>query len=402
MKRILLSILVIGGAAALAFGASRAFFSDTETSEGNTFQAGSIDLKVDYEGYYNKAVDNTPNAGFWELKDLTKSEVFFNFNDIKPGDYGEGTISLHVYNNDAYACTTINPTLNDDVTSTEPELSAGDSANTDSIFDGELAQNMIFRIWADVCTNQVEPGDNIYQPNCDKLLTEGTGPIKPVTWALAAPGQPNVFTGNTGEALTGLQTYFIGVDWSLPNTVGNIVQTDKYMADISFYVEQSRNNPNFKCPTVSPNGNVLRLENEREVVGGPWEVIVDNMFVDMTYNTSGSTFDYTLVGQGLPANTSYDLFYYADGWPGNNPGAFIGTHTTSGTGTLNVALTSKELNMNLPTAPDGNLLVGAKIWLIPSSAYDETTNSVVVWPPDFSTWLFEGNVYIHYDDTDVP
>lgn len=48
MKKILLSlaiILVVGG---VAWGATRSFYNDTETSTGNIFTAGSIDLKVDH------------------------------------------------------------------------------------------------------------------------------------------------------------------------------------------------------------------------------------------------------------------------------------------------------------------------------------------------------------------
>lgn len=48
MKKILLSfaiILVVGG---IVWGATKAFYNDTETSNGNIFTAGSIDLKVDH------------------------------------------------------------------------------------------------------------------------------------------------------------------------------------------------------------------------------------------------------------------------------------------------------------------------------------------------------------------
>ena len=47
MKKIILSLSVIAVAAAVVVGATTAFFSDTETSTGNTFTAGSIDLKID-------------------------------------------------------------------------------------------------------------------------------------------------------------------------------------------------------------------------------------------------------------------------------------------------------------------------------------------------------------------
>ena len=40
---------------AVVIGATGAFFSDTETSTGNTFTAGAIDLGVDNESYYNGA-----------------------------------------------------------------------------------------------------------------------------------------------------------------------------------------------------------------------------------------------------------------------------------------------------------------------------------------------------------
>ena len=53
MKKVLISFLSIGAVAVVAVFATQAFFSDTETSTGNTFTAGAIDLTVDYAGYYN-------------------------------------------------------------------------------------------------------------------------------------------------------------------------------------------------------------------------------------------------------------------------------------------------------------------------------------------------------------
>lgn len=397
MKKIILSVAMIAAVGAIAIGATTAFFSDTETSTGNTFTAGAIDLKIDSHATYNGA---PVTAATWALKDLVPtSDKFFNFSDIKPGDSGENTVSLHVINNDAWACVNIVPTKNDDVSSVEPELAAGDVVNTDSIFDGELAQNMTFKIWADICTENTQypnarPGDNIYQADCDRLLTSGNGPITPTTYALATP-QGNVFNGQVNSPLTGAQDYYLGVEWSLPGAVGNIVQTDAYQADISFNVEQSRNNPDFRCKNAAPIANTLRLENETIVVGGPWTVINDGTYADLTWS-DGDTFSYSLTGQGLAANTAYSLIYYADGWPGNNPGAFIGSGTTNGSGELTLA-GSPDLGIDLPMPADGNYAVGAKIWLVRSSDYNPATKSMIAWNP--SQYLFEGNVYIHYNDT---
>lgn len=52
-KRVLMSVLIIAVAICLVAAATMAYFSDTETSSGNTFAAGTLDLKVadDNEGY---------------------------------------------------------------------------------------------------------------------------------------------------------------------------------------------------------------------------------------------------------------------------------------------------------------------------------------------------------------
>lgn len=64
MKKILMSVLVIAVVVGVVVGASGAYFSDEETSTGNTFQAGTIDLAVNGENpWVSKA---------------------FTFTDIKP------------------------------------------------------------------------------------------------------------------------------------------------------------------------------------------------------------------------------------------------------------------------------------------------------------------------------
>src|SRR3989344_380386 len=323
----------------------------------------------------------------------------------------------------AYKSFSILPTLNQ-VTmvrtlfrSTEPELATGDPANGDSIFDGELAQNIKFAAWLDQGTtpgfsgNDTGEGDNIWQHESEPLLfSNQTGPASDVlggkTYALA-------------DSITGLgpipsgETRYIGLAWCAGTQstnggvitcdgagMGNNAQTDSMVADIAFRVEQARNNPNFKCSDATPNPHALRLENETEVQGGPWTIIDDNRFGVLTWTGDGSTFNYTFSAYSLNPSTDYNLIYYADGWPGNNPGAFIGAFTTDASG--NIATTSDSINLgvDLPTLPDGNFAVGAKIWLVLKSDYNSSilaTGPMTAW--NQSQYLFEGNVYIHYDDT---
>lgn len=146
----------------------------------------------------------------------------------------------------------------------------------------------------------------------------------------------------------------------------------------------------------------------------------DAMKATLTYDLVSPEFNYELVAEGLQANTSYVLIYYADKlnrfveWGGDNPGALIATVTTNGSGNLEVS-DSINLKMNLPQAVDWNagpdaideycggsddfgLCQGAKIWLIPSSDYDNATKKLTAWNP--STYLFETDL-ITYDDSDT-
>jgi len=224
MKKILLSLSMIAIIAAVAAGATGAFFSDTETSTGNTFTAGAIDLKIDSEATYN---DQPVPAATWELKDLIPtSDKFFNFNDIKPGDSGENTISLHILNNDAWVCAEVFGLTSLDNGETEPE-SLVDNSDPDT--EGELDNEMLWTIWKD-------DGDNIMNGDEVALLSG-----QPVNGVLA------LYDSTTGTPLSGGSTGYLGVSWSLPGESGNETQTDSLTGNISFSVVQSRNNADFVC-----------------------------------------------------------------------------------------------------------------------------------------------------------
>lgn len=72
MRKILISLAVIAVAGAVAIGATTAYFSDTENSTGNTFTAGTLDLKVGGQ-------DVIP---------------IINIGNLKPGDSGSYAIDV--------------------------------------------------------------------------------------------------------------------------------------------------------------------------------------------------------------------------------------------------------------------------------------------------------------------
>ena len=147
MKKILLSIGSLLFAVAILAGGTGAFLSDSGTSTGNTFATGVIELKIDNESY---STDNWGKLYFststsWSLSNLA-GKLFFNFTDVKPGDIGEDTISLHVNNNNAYSCMNVKLTDTPENGQNEPESLAD---NTSGIHDGELQNYQYFVFWAD-------------------------------------------------------------------------------------------------------------------------------------------------------------------------------------------------------------------------------------------------------------
>lgn len=316
--KILLSGATIVAAAALIIGATYAFFSDTETSENNVFVAGALDLKIDSEAHYNGLVcrdgDGEPVGlqwleplvlpdgvtleelqalehygdtcvGTWAQTDLDESHQFFSFADLKPGDLGENTISLHVLTNDAWGRFTVENVVNADNTCAEPEEGTGTEACTvltpELLANGELGANVLFDAWLDQggvagfqCNNPEVPatagarcaadpleGDNIlngvealfWTDESVDEVSEGPFDIADVLAASYDAATCTVVNGDTDYGachgladdgrMVGSATYYFGLGWSVLDTAGNEIQTDSLTADMVFEVEQHRNNP---------------------------------------------------------------------------------------------------------------------------------------------------------------
>ena len=263
-------------AGAIALGSTGAFYSDSETSTGNTFTAGAIDLKIDNTSYVTSTSTGqlvaSPSTS-WTLKDLT-IEKFFNFIDVKPGDIGEDTISIHVGSNNAWMCAAARITSDLDNDITEPE-SAEDLAT--STFPGaglgELDSAINFAFWKD-------DGDNVLEDNETNSIFL-SGPISGLGGAGQIPLSDSLGLGPFGSTtIPGGSTSFIGKAWCMGTlgnaavaqdglgsttpitngplqrgtgftcngaSIGNASQTDSVTGDLQFYAVQSRNNPGFSC-----------------------------------------------------------------------------------------------------------------------------------------------------------
>jgi signal peptidase len=129
---------------------------------------------------------------------------------------------------------------------------------------------------------------------------------------------------------------------------------------------------------------------ENKIPLGNWPVIEDNTYGKLIYTPSGPLFNFDFAGYGLKANTEYCLIYFADPWPGNNPGAFLGSGSTNSEGEVSI---SNDLNLgfNIPNPSDQNYPNWSKIWLVKCSSYDQNARMLKDWNPN--DWLFETNLF---------
>lgn len=290
MKRILLSLLIVLGVGGLAAGATTSFFSDEERSSGNLLQAGAIDLKIDNKSYYNGVYNEGTS---WLSKDLEEGNLFFNFRDLKPGDWGEDTISVLVHGNPSWVCADITLTSNDDNEPTEPE-SLDDQDTGNGL--GELAGLLNFIWWAD-------DGDNVLEANETPVRTANLGgsSVGQTTTITLADSLFNMWGGTS--PFPGEVTKYIGKAWYFGNltvqpkpqasypegpvgtpanagilcdgsALNNASQTDSVTADISFRAIQARHNPNFtcQCTELSYANSYQNASQGTRKDGGPIEI----------------------------------------------------------------------------------------------------------------------------------
>lgn len=382
MRRIFLGLLTIAAVALGAAYVTASFFSDTETSKDNQFTAGKLDLLIDNESYYNHVLQDGTNGTVdttWTLDNLN-DKLFFNFTDIKPGDTGEDTISLHVDDNDAWACMTITKTADDDSSCTEPEKLDDPTCGTPTpepnadLFDGELASNLYFAFWKDDGDNVFEDNETIWKQGLASTLFDG------VVWPLADANFNLWNPGNTPGPLNGGDTYYIGKIWcfgnsltaapvaqdgqgadsnqSPANTTGgftcdgslldNRTQTDLLLGDITFSAYQHRNNPGFTCdggvPSVTPTGVT-----PSPTIVSPTPLACQQADVMLVLDRSGSIDSTELTSLKNAANAFVTAL-------GLTPaGIHAGMSSFATTGSLDVHLTSTAATLTgaINTLPSG-------------------------------------------------
>lgn len=429
MKSIIKSLVVITGLAVIVATSTGAFFSDRETAVGNTFTAGAIDLKVDNESYYNGAVSEHTTFG---PSDLDNGLLFFDFNDLKPDDEGEDTISLHVNNNDSWLCMDMSLTSDDDISSNEPELKTGDPENTDDAWDGELGGLLEMIWWVDDGDNVLEEGESLLNGGV-KTVGEFFGEDNVFTADLA-DATTNVWTGEPGPVIGG-KDYFIAKAWCYGDlsearvpqdgfgktgtngplsergtgvvcdgkALGNESQTDGLTMNIAFRAEQARNNAKFTCGEEVRFATITVVKTVINDNGGNNEVPSFQLLVGSTPVTSGFAVQvnpgaYEISEQGAQG---YEATYGGDC---DEDGNITLTEGESYTCTIenddiqpNITLIKNVINDNGGTAlaTDFRMRVnGTRISSGSSKSFNSNLN-LTITEDAFSGYVFQGPIACH-------
>ena len=199
---------------------------------------------------FEESVPGFQNAcRLWTEKDLGDGDTFFNFGDVKPADWGTNVISLHVYDNDAYACLIVGDNDDQENTLLETETENGDGVGIgNDNGDGELSDYIDVFTWLD------EDADGVF----DSGETSITGPA-----SLSSFGSLMSLDSENEEWLTATTTTNIGLVWCAGDLevdeegvscdgsgMPNKAQSDSFSASLTAYAEQVRNNGAFSCASV--------------------------------------------------------------------------------------------------------------------------------------------------------
>ena len=220
-RKLLAGLGAVGVASAGAGLGTTAYFNDTETFEGNTLTAGELDLKLDYRATYAGGTGRIDEVNGWypdfdvveeeegvyligeapsidepdawedevQTRDFCLPDVglvngdeipVFVLEDVKPGDCGEVTISLHICDNPSWVWMNGELTENAQNGYSEPELEALEDlelSTDDPEGDGQLADAIDVTMWYDENCNNVldvdaeEAGDSV----CVQLVIDTSG-----------------------------------------------------------------------------------------------------------------------------------------------------------------------------------------------------------------------------------
>jgi len=272
-RKALAGLGAIGVAGAGAGLGTSALFSDEESFENNSIQAGELDLVVDYVTTVTQdgvSTGSTTNNG--QIQGGVSGE--YQIADVKPGDSGFLAFCPKIVDNKGWLFAGSAGGVTDyENGQTEPEEdvdSSGGGNLDNSTNDGSGAGELSEAIQVDVeyCEPTADdpqgPGDydtvRSFNNPADYTLADL---FKELESGFLLDGTPNTSGTQAYPSSPDQDTQngpCVCVKWEVPASVGNEIQSDAVEFDITFAARQRRNNPNPENPiattTVYPGDSI--------------------------------------------------------------------------------------------------------------------------------------------------
>ncbi|MFC7166001.1 SipW-dependent-type signal peptide-containing protein [Halospeciosus flavus] len=281
-RKLLGGLGAVGLASAGAGLGTTAYFNDTESFDNNTLEAGQLDLQLEWSGQYNAAGVGGDSAaddsglyqGHMNVEQNGDSGFFVLLDDVKPGDKGVVEICLASVDNPAYVWMKTNH--HDDAENGYPEPEPTTNATGD--YDdpgnasgaGELDDELqVYVSYSDGSYNDggsfaADAGNAVSYAGSTSRGDVAMGDAETVFGTDLASGvaldsDPSTSMTDpfaaTAVGSDGHATPCIAIEFELPTTVGNNVQTDSFMFDVEFTAIQARHNDGTANPynTTSPS-----------------------------------------------------------------------------------------------------------------------------------------------------
>jgi predicted ribosomally synthesized peptide with SipW-like signal peptide len=180
-------------------------------------------------------------------------EHLVELDDVKPGDTGEITFSLHLCDNPGYVWLEAGNFSQDGGTLTEPERASMNESSPGSVDEsddtGDLADHVDVTLWYDEdCSNTFDEGEtSIFEGTLADLMDElgvvagAAEDADGFAGLLALDADPD--GGTDVECFPAEEGFCVGFEWSVDaESVGNEIQGDSVEFDLGFYTEQCRHN----------------------------------------------------------------------------------------------------------------------------------------------------------------
>ena len=346
MKKIIVSLAIIAVVGVVVVGATTAYFSDTETSSGNTFTAGVIDISIDGDNPWNETFTMA------DMKPCYTDYITFK---IENDESGANPV-------DIYKKLTVTQEDSGDVTEPECTEQQGIWDNGTCTWNGNNTDNndLSSVIWYDLSVE-------VYDSNNNKIWHQ-------VIYTDDDHKSIDDVYGSGGEVYLGMipaNGYMIvKQSYHLKPEAGNEYQGDRMTFNIQVRGEQLH------------QARVLENKDPRN----SWKLLLEDDYEGrLSYKAKGPTFDFSFNGKVRLTNTNYCLWIGGTPQAGNwDADTKVACATSSNDGTISFS-GNIELDKDVK---DG------KAWLIPETDYD---GSWKAWHPE--NYLWETGL-IWYEDTD--